>query len=125
MILWRPRIWNFVEILTGETGGIMTERTTHTFATFLHPFSLPDVDKLQPPGSYLIETIETTIDNLSFVAYRRISTTITLPALNTPTLRKQTVTIDPEDLAAAQHRDSLARNDDGDTLLTPTHVDGD
>ncbi|MGE8941490.1 hypothetical protein ACO2I3_06215 [Leptospira interrogans] len=102
----------------------MTERTTHTFATFLHPFSLPDVDKPQPPGTYLIETVEATIDNLSFIAYRRVSTTITLPALDTPTLRKQIVTIDPKDLAAAQHRDSLARNNDGDRLLTPTHMDG-
>ena len=47
---------------------VMPERTTRAFATFLQPFSLVDVDGLQPAGTYLIETVEQTLDDLSFVA---------------------------------------------------------
>jgi hypothetical protein len=78
----------------------MAERTTREFVTFLQPFSLVDVDGLQPAGTYLVETVET-LGDLSFVAYRRISTTITLPALGIATLRRQVITIDPNDLEAA------------------------
>lgn len=86
----------------------MPERTTRAFVTFLQPFSLVDVDGLQPAGTYLVETVEQTLDDLSFVAYRRISTSITLPALGTATLRRQVITIDPNDLEAARHRDDRA-----------------
>ena len=86
----------------------MPERTTREFVTFLQPFSLVDVDGLQPAGTYLVETVEQTLDDLSFVAYRRISTTITLPALGTATLRRQVITIDPNDLEPARIRDDRA-----------------
>ena len=86
----------------------MPERTTCKFVTFLQPFSLVDVDGLQPAGTYLVETVEQTLDDLSFVAYRRISTTITLPALGTATLRRHVITIDPNDLEAARNRDARA-----------------
>jgi hypothetical protein len=53
------------------------------------------------------------IDGLSFVAFRRISTTITLPAVGTSSARRQFIEIDPADLAAAQQRDaSSGRGDD-------------
>lgn len=86
----------------------MPERTTRTFVTFHQPFSLVDVDGPQPAGTYLVETVEQTLDDLSFAAYRRISTTITLPALGTATLRRQVITIDPNDLEAARNRDDSA-----------------
>lgn len=88
----------------------MTERTTYSSVTFQHGFALEGVDELQPPGTYLIETTEETIDNLSFLAYRRISTTITLPAAGSPSLRTQVVTVDPEELAVALSRDASASN---------------
>jgi hypothetical protein len=87
----------------------MPERTTHTSVTFLHPFSLAGVDGVQPPGTYSIETIEETLDNLSFVAYRRVSTTIVLPAVGIPSRKRQVVPIDPQDLEAAQKQDAEAR----------------
>ena len=83
----------------------MPERTTRTSVSFLHPFSLGDVDGVQPAGTYTVETVDTTLDNLSFVAYRRVSTSIVLPAVGTPTLRRQVVSIDPLDLEAARKRD--------------------
>jgi hypothetical protein len=88
-------------------GKLMTERTTRSSATFLHDFTLPGMDGVQPPGTYLIETVEEPLGTLSFVAYRRISTTITVPAIGVASLRKQVVTIDPEDLQAALARDAL------------------
>ncbi len=84
----------------------MPERTTHSSVTFLHPFSLVGLDGVQPAGTYMIETVEETLDNLSFVAYRRVSTTIVLPAVGTATRQRQVVTIDPRDLEAAQKRDA-------------------
>ena len=87
-------------------GNVMPERTTHSSVTFLHPFSLDGVDGVQPAGTYTIETVEETLDNLSFVAYRRVSTTIVLPAVGIPTRQRQVVTIDPRDLEAAQKRDA-------------------
>ena len=59
----------------------MTERLTHSAVTFLHAFTLRDLDGLQPPGTYLIETVEEPLDTMSFLAYQRVATTIALPAV--------------------------------------------
>ena len=48
--------------------------------TFLHAFSLAGLEEELGPGTYTVETIEEPIDGLSFVAYRRVSTTIVLPS---------------------------------------------
>ena len=84
----------------------MGERTTHKSVEFVHPFQLAGVDGKQPPGTYDVETVEEQLDGLSFVAYRRISTTIALHGYTTATV--QLNTIDPADLAAALERDEEA-----------------
>ena len=84
----------------------MTERTTDSLVTFRRPFNLRDVVGTQPPGTYQIETVELMIDGLSFVAFRRVSTTIALPEIGFSGARRQFVEIDPADLAAAQQRDA-------------------
>jgi hypothetical protein len=84
---------------------ILPERTTLTTITFLRPFSLTDVDGVQPAGNYTVETIDTTLDNLSFIAYRRISTSIRLPAIGKVARQRQVIFIDPLELEAAQKRD--------------------
>jgi hypothetical protein len=91
----------------------MTERITHSSVTFLHDFTLRDMDGVQPPGTYLVETVEEPLGTLSFVAYRRVSTTITVPAIGVWSLRKQVVTIDPDELQAALAKDALATAGDG------------
>ena len=73
--------------------------------TFSRPFSLGNVDGIQPAGTYRIETLEVTIDNLSFLAYRRVSTTIQLPAVGTASSRRQVVVIDPLELERALQAD--------------------
>jgi hypothetical protein len=78
--------------------------------TFSRPFSLADVDGIQPAGTYRIQTVDVTLDNLSFLAYRRVSTTIELPAVGTAGSRRQVVTIDPLELDAALKKDHPADN---------------
>ena len=82
----------------------MPERTTLTRITFAHPFSLADLDGVQPAGTYTVETIDATLDNLSFIAYRRVSTSITVPADGGG--QRQVIFIDPKELEAALKRDA-------------------
>jgi hypothetical protein len=84
----------------------MHDRITRRPVTFLHPFSLRDVEGEQPAGTYEIETIEAPIDCLSLLAYRRVSTTIDLPSNLPAMLARQRVDIDPRDLEAAEKRDA-------------------
>lgn len=92
----------------------MTEKTTDSMVTFRHPFALRDVVGIQPAGTYRVETVELTIDGLSFVAYRRISTTIMLPAIGSASAQRQFVEVNPADLAAAQERDASSGKGDPD-----------
>jgi len=84
----------------------VAERVTRSTVRFAHPFALPAVEGEQPPGIYAVETIEVPIDGLSFVAYRRVSTTIVLASSQFGGGSRQFVTIDPLDLEAAQKRDA-------------------
>jgi hypothetical protein len=83
----------------------VTDRITRETVTFSHPFELADVEGKQPAGRYTIETIEEPIDSVSFVAYRRVSTTIVLASQKYGGA-SQVVTIDPSDLKAARKRDA-------------------
>jgi len=83
----------------------VAERTTDSLVTFRHPFTLRDIVGTQPPGTYQVETVELAIDGLSFVAFRRVSTTITLPAVGSSAMRREFVEIDPADLATALQHD--------------------
>lgn len=98
----------------------MTERTTDSLVTFRHTFALKGIVGTQPPGTYQIETIEQTIEGLSFIAFRRIATTIMLPAIGSSSARRQIIDIDPADLAGALHRDkTLSSGDRGDSTPAP------
>ena len=90
----------------------MAGRTTRMSVTFSRPFSLADVDGIQPAGTYRIQTVDVTLDSLSFLAYRRVSTTIELPAVGTLSSRRQVVTIDPLELEAALKRDPAGNAED-------------
>jgi hypothetical protein len=85
---------------------ILPDRTTLTSITFLRPFSLTDIDGVQPAGTYTVETIDTTLDNLSFIAYRRVSTSIMLPAVGVVARQRQVIFIDPLELEAAVKRNA-------------------
>ena len=88
-----------------QAGNIaVTDRITRETVIFSYPFELADVEGKQPAGTYTIETLEEPIDSVSFVAYRRVSTTIVLTSQGGAS--RQLVTIDPSDLEAARKRDA-------------------
>jgi len=76
-------------------------RTTRETVTFDRPFSLSAVDEVQPAGTYTVEIDEELIEGLSFLAYRRIATTIYLPLRQGGAGSVQAVKVDPQELAAA------------------------
>jgi len=80
----------------------MTTRTTRRTVTFTKPFALVGIDGLQPPGVHEINTDEESIDGLSFLAWRRVATTISLHWLGTTQIYR----IDPVDLEAALLHDA-------------------
>jgi hypothetical protein len=88
----------------------MTERLEHRTVVFAHSFALKGVDGTFPPGVYAVEVTHEQLDGLSCIAYRRVSTTIALPASSTANISRQLVKIDPEELEAALARDAEAIN---------------
>ena len=76
-------------------------RTVHETVTFERPFSLSSVDEVQPAGTYTVGIDEELIEGLSFLAYRRVATTIYLPLRQGGAGSLQAVTVDPRELAAA------------------------
>ena len=57
----------------------MSKRTMNTTVTFEHPFSLNGFDRPQAPGTYAVRTDEELIEGISFEAYRRTATAISIP----------------------------------------------
>ena len=79
-------------------------RTSRETVTFARPFSLRGIDGVQPAGTYVVETEEELIEGLSFPAYRRTGTTITLRSAH-PGGLVQALGVDPADLARAHAAD--------------------
>jgi len=76
---------------------------------FDKPFSLKSVDQMVPAGNYRVDTNEELLEGLSFVAYRRVSTVMFLPAKSRRGSSVEMVTIDPLDLQA--ERDAELRSE--------------
>jgi hypothetical protein len=81
----------------------MTTRTNARIVTFARPFVLKGVDRELPAGDYRVVTDEELIEGLSFPVYRRVSTMIFVPGQSASSF--EMVTIDPQELGAAQERD--------------------
>lgn len=88
----------------------MNERVVRKNVTFAHAFQLAGVRGDQPPGVYQVETVEEQLLGLSFVAYRRLSTTIELHVDQRASASRQLTTIDPTDLVAALEQDERTSN---------------
>lgn len=92
----------------------MTTRSTDSVARFQHPFTLDGAERILSPGEYLVVTEEDSIEGLSFLAYRRVSTFIFLPQRSSVSdLAKlgdassaEMLTIDPKDLERALTADA-------------------
>ena len=84
----------------------MTIRTTSKTVVFHHPFILSGLDEAQPAGTYQIETDDQQMEDVSFLAFRRVSTFIHLhPSREQPGIR-QTMTVDPSELERVLALDS-------------------
>jgi hypothetical protein len=83
----------------------MTTRTQRKTVKFEHPFLLKGMDRILPPGNYVVVTDEELLEGMSFPVYRRVSTAMMVPAQNRPS-SVEMMTIDPRDLEAAQERDA-------------------
>ena len=82
-------------------------RTTRESVTLDRPFSLGAVDGVQPDGTYAVDEDEELIEGLSFLAYRRVATTIYLPLRSGMSGSVQAVRVDPRDLDAAQRKNPV------------------
>jgi len=79
----------------------MLTRTQRSTLVFKRPFKLSTEVRLQPAGTYLVEVEEELLEGLSFPAYRRIASTITLQSAPPGTV-VQALSVDPADLVRAQ-----------------------
>ena len=83
----------------------MTRRITTQSVVFRRPFVVDPVDGEELlPGLYTVETEEESLDTISFLAYRRVSTVIRVCTGGTTRL----IAVDPDVLAAALRRDTGA-----------------
>ncbi len=79
----------------------MTRRTSRT-VTFKRPFILDGFERIQPAGTYLVETEEEELGTVSVPAYRHMSTMIELKRAGLT----EYYPIDPGELDEALLRDS-------------------
>ena len=84
----------------------MTTRTTERTVTFNRPFELSNADGSYPPGEYLVATDEELIEELSFPAWRRASTTIHVHRGGVT----QVLTIEPQELELLLSLDAEAQS---------------
>lgn len=90
----------------------MTERVARESVTFAKPFFVEGLDRTQAPGTYKVEIVEELIENLSFLAYRVVSTSIELPVAGGGAHSRQLVRIN-----SALVRAALRNGADGDRRL--------
>ena len=81
-------------------------RSTETTVTFRRPFTLAAIEGVQPAGTYRLVEEQEEIPGLSFVAFRRVSTLLHVPANPEPSETCQVVPVLPDDLAAALAADA-------------------
>jgi hypothetical protein len=90
----------------------MTKRFACELVTFVEPFFVEGLDRTQTAGTYMVEILEELIPNLSFAAYRVVSTSIELPVIGGGLHSGQVVRINSALVSAA-----LRNGEDGDRQL--------
>lgn len=84
----------------------MISRTNESTVTFQRQFNLSSLDRPQPAGTYRLVVVDEEIPGLSFVAYRRSSTMLHVPALTDGTGKIQVFPVDSDELATAISADA-------------------
>ncbi len=72
-----------------------------TTVVFCRPFVLNGFERVEPAGSYFVETEEESIDDVSLSAWRRVATIMHVTQDGATEYRR----IDPDDLTKALSRD--------------------
>jgi hypothetical protein len=83
----------------------LTIRTTRTTVSFNSPFTLQNLEGVQPAGEYVVLIDDELIEGLSRIAYRRVTTLFQTPAISAPQGRMQSFSISQSDLDAALMKD--------------------
>lgn len=84
----------------------MTTRSRRETMIFNHPFRLASIDRMLPAGAYEVVTDEEMIEGLSFASYRRLATSMTIPAAAPHRSAMEMVSVSPDDLADARRLDA-------------------
>ena len=85
----------------------MTDRQTDSVITFRRPFDLGPPTGSLPAGSYRCTVEEELIEGLSFAAFRRVSTTLEIPAIGTASAMHHYISVDSALLDAAVEADAV------------------
>jgi hypothetical protein len=83
----------------------LTIRTTRTTVSFSRPFTLQNLDGVQPAGEYVVLIDDELIEGLSRIAYRRVATLFQTPAISASQRLIQSFSISQTDLDAAIMKD--------------------
>lgn len=86
-----------------KSGGLAMNRTTIKRVVFTRPFALAGLDGTHPAGTFVVETIEQLLEDISFPAWQWHSTVIRLHPKPGLTLN---MPVDPEELNAALLQDA-------------------
>jgi hypothetical protein len=84
----------------------MAGRTTASDITFAHPFALTSSMQTLDAGTYRLFIEEEQIEELSFVAYRRTSSRLEIPAISVRTGVRQSIPVNFIELEAALAKDA-------------------
>ena len=83
----------------------MTIRTTRSTVSFSSPFTLRNLEGVQPAGDYVVLIDDELIEGLSRVAYRRLVTLFQTPAISASQRQIQSFSISQTELDAALMKD--------------------
>lgn len=88
----------------------MLTRTKRHTVTFAHSFALKGIERRVSAGTYEVVTDEELIEGLSFPVYRRVATSIMLPAQGLSAI--EMLNVSPDDISAALARDRATTDGD-------------
>ncbi|MFC3085024.1 hypothetical protein [Tabrizicola soli] len=99
----------------------MNMRSTRSTVTFSNPFTLPGYPDNLPAGDYEVLVEEELLQGLSFEAYRRTATYLTVRGRGSLAGHTELLAISDNDLKGALRRDRGAteKNNHGDAALSP------
>lgn len=79
----------------------MTERISRYSVVLHYPFDPGGDNGMQPAGIYDVETVEEQLDSISFIAFRRLSTSMSKQPACGQHVRPGSMMVDPADLERA------------------------